>query len=263
MKRRFAIGNSSAVILSLLCGCSSMQPTIKSVTPRISHIGFDAVTLAFDIEVYNPLPMKLRVPAYRYAVDIADSPFFSSDSDAPLELPSVGTGTVMLPARIGYADLWNTFRNLADETEVAYRLRGALPIDLPTGMVELPFSYEGTLPVLKVPHISVTKVETPGISLTGAEVAIEGQIVNPNVFALGISKLGYMLRLGEIDVGHVEVNTDDSVAAGATGVLTLRCRLDAKSAAKSVLGGGKIGAAKLVARGEIDTPYGSVSLSGE
>ena len=50
------------------------------------------------------------------------------------------------------------------------------------------------------------------------------------------------------------------VAPGATGVMTLRGRLAARDAAMKILGGDALGAVKLIAKGEIDTPYGSVRM---
>ncbi len=260
MERSSLGGTCVALAIMMLSGCASMRPTIESVTPRIDSIDFSGVTLAFDVDVRNPNPIKLKAPAYSYAVEIADSPFFSGDADAPLELPAGRTGTVTLPARINYVDLWNSFRSLADESEVPYNLSGVLQFDLPVGQAELPLSHQGTFPVLRPPKFSVVDKNVSDVSLSQAKVAVQVDVENPNTFSLGIAGVGYDLTIGEIALGKVSADSPAAIGAEESGRLTLTGEISAKGALMQLLRGDDLGAAKLSPNGSVVTPFGDVPL---
>ncbi|MHC5110762.1 MAG: LEA/WHy family protein [Planctomycetota bacterium] len=249
-----------ALLTAMLSGCGSMRPSIESVSPRIENIDFEAVTLAFDVQIKNPYPFKLHAPAYRYAIDIADSPFFSGEVDESLEVPAVNTGTVTLPARIGYVDLWDAVKGLASASEAPYAISGALKFNLPTGQTELPFEHEGDFPVLRPPTFTVVKTDVGEKSLRSARIDVELDVGNDNVFPLGVDGVGYEIFIGEVPLGQISVDSAGTIAAGDTGRVLLSGEMSAASALRGILAGNKIGMARCKAIGKVSTPYGEALL---
>jgi len=75
---------SVAVVGLLLCGCATMgaafrKPEVRGVHPRITGIDFTGVTLAFDVDVYNPNFFAIRSPRLRYAFNVEGSSVRSGD----------------------------------------------------------------------------------------------------------------------------------------------------------------------------------------
>ncbi len=258
---RCVFAAAGSALLLCVVGCSS-QPQIQEVRARVTHIDLQGVDLAFEVDVSNPYPISVRPPNYRYAVDIASAEFVKGGPlEATSDLPAAGVGTIIVPARVEYVQLWQAYQNLKDSPEAPYKLHGALAIAVMGQNYEVPFAHEGSFPVLRPPGLSVKNVRTPETSLSSVSVQVEAEIKNPNVFAIGVDGLGYSLRLGEIAVGNVVAATPGSIEAGQTGALTLTGKVTGLEAVQQLLSGQKLGAASLTASGSIQTPYGSVELS--
>ncbi len=255
-----SLGGLLVSMLACGTGCASMQPTLEGVSARVVDIDFERVELAIDVKVRNNAFMGINTPGGRYSLDIAKKPFLKSDTVPPGEFPAGGVGVITLPAEIRYADLLQFYEAVRNSAEMDFHVEGALAFEVAGQPMELPFAHDGKFPVLRVPKIKLTKVEKQGFSLSGAEIAAEGSITNPNVFALGVSDLGYRLKLGEIEVGRVDVTTDEMIEAGASGILALTCKLSTSAAAQGLMGGSKLGSAELRANGAVVTPWGSVEL---
>ncbi len=261
---RLACFLSLAILATgLASGCASMRPTLQSVSARVVAIDFEGVELAFDVDVKNNTFIGLHTPRGRYALRVAEKDVISSDTIPATELPAGIVGTITLPARITYLSLWELVHELKNSAELPYEMEGAMIFDIAGQSLSLDFAHAGDLPVLKLPKVSITDVDTSGFSLRGTNVTVSAQLTNPNIFALGISELGYELKLGNVEIGRVEVNTPGLVDPGASCVLTARCKLAATSAASSVLKGGELGSPKLTPVGAVNTPYGAVSLPGQ
>lgn len=236
------------------------RPTVKAVRPRITGLDLDSVALAFDIDIDNPYGVPIKSPRFRYGVDIQGEPFLQEQQATGLDLPAKGVGTVTLPVRLTYASLWSAYRKLEGATEVPYRLHGAVAVSALGTSLELPVSKSGTFPVLKRPEFSNIEVQIGEVSLRGAQVTVDADIRNPNAFALGLEKLGYALKLGEVGVGNLVASTDKSIGAGQSGRVRLTGEVSGTSALGKLLRGGSLGAPKLSPSGALQTPYGTASI---
>jgi LEA14-like dessication related protein len=263
MIRRFVV---TALALAMT-GCSSVpildslaRPEIRDLRPRITGIDFQGVNLAFDVDISNPYPVAIRTPRFKYGIEVAGTQLMASDTTTSLDLPASAIGTATLPVRVRYADLFNLYRDLSGVAESEYRLTGAIVLAAMGRDFELPLSYAGTFPVLKVPTFAAVKVQPSDISMTRAAITVDAEIGNPNIFALGLEGLGYGLKLGEIQVGGITASTGNTVAAGGKGMLRLTGEISAASAVIQLLMGGRLGAAQIQPRGMISTPYGRTAM---
>lgn len=249
-----------ALAVVLASGCSWMRPEIVGMRPRIDGIDLQGVNLVFDIDVKNHYFSAIKAPRFRYALAIEGAEFISAESDTGINLPGREVGTATLPVRVGYLDLWNAFRNLAGANKADYGLSGALLFNAAGREFELPFAHEGTMPIFQAPKLSVVDFKKPEITMGGAAIDLAADISNPNIFSIGVDDLGYVLQLGDIQVGGLTVSSLREIAAGETGRLNFSGKISAWDAISGLLGGGKIGAVSLLPSGKVKTPYGDVAL---
>jgi hypothetical protein len=169
-------------------------------------------------------------------------------------------GTVTLPVRLSYTDLFRTYQNLADAAEANYTLHGSIILPLLGRSFELPVSHRGTFPVLRPPTFSDINVDLAQVSFLKTKINVDTAMKNPNVFALGIEDLGYMLKLGDVEIGGLTATAANTLDAGETGRLFLTGELSAASAIVNMIKGGNIGGAQIFPSGSIQTPYGPVKM---
>lgn len=250
---------------AVLCGCSylpsSAKPEVTAVRPRITGIDLRGLNLEFDLDIRNPYPVALKTPRIRYGFAVEGNRFAGDELGAGIELPARQTGTATLPVRISYVDLWNAARSLGDAAEVTYTIDGAF---LTSGMGrdwELPFSHTGKMPILKIPTIKVTKFNPPKITLGGAQLGVQADVKNPNVFGIGLDSLGWDLQIGELRLGGLNASTVGSLGAGQTGVLNLVGKISATRALRQLAGGARLGQISIRPVGVLITPYGKVDLA--
>lgn len=263
MKQR---GSHAIVILfsMVISGCSLLQeiqkPEVVSVQPKIAGIDFEGIKLAFDVDVNNPYPLRIRAPRFRYGLDIQQHEFFKGEVESGVDLPAAQVGTLSLPVQLAYKDLWETYQGLSDAKEVDYTLNGALMFSALGQSFDLPVSHRGTFPVLRPPTFSNIKVNLSEVSLTKAKIAVGADVKNPNVFDLGIQGLGYALKVGGEEVGGLTASTGGMVGAGETSQLALVGEISVASSLLKLIRGGKLGDAMLAPSGSIQTPYGPVKF---
>lgn len=248
-----------AVCLSV--GCSSVRkPEVRAVNVQIAGIDFSGLGVMFLVDVDNPYPVALRTPRFRYGIDVAGTEFMRSEALTAIDLPAGGVGTVPLPVRMEYADLWAASTRLKDASEVAYRLHGAIVVSTLDRSWDLPLEHRGTLPILRPPTFSAPRVRIGDVSLNRAQVVLDVDVHNPNVCGLGLTNLGYNLALGGVQVGSLRASTPGELAAKSTGNLSLSGEITAAAALLQLVRGESLGAASLTCSGSIDTPFGSVPL---
>lgn len=239
---------------------SNLQPEIVGVNPRITGIDLQGVNMAFDLDVKNPYPMAIKSPRFKYSFAVEGTPLASEQTAEGVDLPARKTGTASLPVRVGYQDLFNIVGGMRGANKANYAIDGAFLIDAVGENFELPFAHEGVLPILQPPKFSAVNMKQPEVSLSGAKIAVDANVTNPNIFAVGFKNLGYALQIGDIPVGDLAVSTLDKLAAESSGQMSFGGQVSAWDAARGVLSGGKLGEIKIMPRGEIQTPYGPVKL---
>ena len=262
--RRLAGAIIATVLIAPILGCATLssmeRPEIQAVRPRISGIDFQGINLAFDVDVNNPYPLPIKTPRFRYGIDIEGSRFLDSKATSQLSLPANGVGMVTLPVRLSYRDLFRTYQQLADASEANYGLHGALILPFMGRSFEVPVSHSGTFPILRPPTFSDIEVDLAQVSLIKTKISANAQMKNPNAFTLGIEDLGYVLKLGDIELGNLTATTGSTLDAGQTGRLSLTGEASAASALFSLIKGGSTGKTEIAPSGSIKTPYGAVKF---
>ena len=262
--RASLISLTMALLTALISACATFplteRPEIQAVHPRIDGVDFQGVNLAFDVDVDNPYPIPIRTPSFRYGIDIEGSKFFDSEAASGIDLPAKNVGTVTLPVRLSYSDLFRTYQGLADAPEASYKLNGVLIFPVLGRSLELPLSHSGTVPIIRPPTFSDINIDMANISLLKTKINVDTAMKNPNAFSLGIEDLGYVLKLGDVELGGLTATTANTLDSGQTGQLSLTGELSPASAIVNLIRGGSAGGAKILPSGSIQTPYGPVKL---
>jgi LEA14-like dessication related protein len=102
-----------------------------------------------------------------------------------------------------FEQLLNHYSELSKRDEVSYQLDLGLGFDVPLlGRVRLPVSYQGRMPIPKLPDIRVKRIDVERMSLQAVDLMLELEVANPNRFALMLQRLNYQLKLNGMDVGQ-------------------------------------------------------------
>jgi LEA14-like dessication related protein len=250
-------------MIAVFCGCATLginEPEIRGVHPRITGIDFFGVNMAFDLDVYNPNFFAIRAPRLQYAFNVEGSKLFGAETTSSISLPQNGVGMVTFPVRVSYLDLIRTYQTLSKLPEAHYSLDGGLVFPAGIRKVMLPFSYQGTFPILRPPTFSDVKVNIAEVSPGGAKLRISALAKNPNVFPLGIENLGYALKLGDVRIADLVASSDETLKAGQAAPLSFTAEMSAASALLDLMRGSGAGGAALLPSGSVQTPYGPVQL---
>ena len=104
------------------------KPTVESVESRVEGIDLRGVKLAFDVKVNNPNSFAIRKAKFDYAIEIEGKDFLDTEHDADVDIPAQETGTVTLPARLKFIDMYRAYGSLQGKSEVDYIMKGNLII---------------------------------------------------------------------------------------------------------------------------------------
>lgn len=251
-------------MILFLGGCSLLteiqKPSIVGVKPRIRGLDFKGIEMDFDIDVQNPYPVPLVSPNFDYGFKLQESTLFESAKGTEVNIPSKKTGTVTLPMRFQFKDLYRSVSGLAGASEANYELNGTFHFTPWDQAIDLPFSHKGALPIPKPPEISITDLKLSEVSLSRAKINVDSVIRNPNIFGIDLRNVGYSLKLGEIEIGGLKTETSQEIGAGKEGGLSLSGEVSALSTIRTLLKGMDAGKASLSPTGSIKTPYGDLSL---
>lgn len=258
MRNAAMVTAAGALALSLGCATSS-KPEIRDIRANVSGLDVQGVNMIFDVDVYNPYGVAIRSPQFRYGIDIAGSAFVDAGEQTGIDLPGRKVGTVALPARFEYQQLWEMYQSIAGADEIDYRLHGAILLNAMGESLELPVEHRGKLPVFRMPKFSVPRVKMSEVTLTSAKVLLETDVENPNVFPLGLRDVHFDVALGDVPVGSV-TSTTGNLRPRAKGKLTLHGEVTAAGALLQLASGRRPGVPQINWSGSLDTPYGPVPL---
>ncbi|MEO9273481.1 LEA type 2 family protein [Marinomonas sp. 5E14-1] len=214
-------GVSRLIFIALvvfLSGCSALQKTLDVKKPEASVTGVsikdlstDAVTLLVDVNVVNPNAFKLNTAGFDLDLMINKSKIATiAQPDASLSLPAKGSNNMTLPVTLTFDQVLASISGLGDKAEVDYGIEGKVAINLPVlGDIDIPVDYAGVLPVPKQPEVEVKNFNLDSIGLSGAQVSVDLEVTNPNVFDLNLNNLNYALAIEGKPIGQGNIKAID------------------------------------------------------
>ncbi|MCG7985709.1 MAG: LEA type 2 family protein [Candidatus Thiodiazotropha lotti] len=225
----------------LFQGCSSLQqaeqlmtgiqPTGEVKGVNLSGLDLKGIDLQFDVEVDNPNPVAISLDGLDYDLKLLNRSFLKGQQAMGVSLAADGKSQVKLPVRMEFEQLLKQYSDLSKRDEVPYQLDLGLGVDVPLlGRVRMPVSYQGSLPVPKLPDIRVKRIDVERMSLQAVDLMLELEVVNPNRFTLLLQRLDYQFKLNGIDVGQGAAAQTLSVDKQGKGRVRLPLTLDLQKA---------------------------------
>ncbi|MCG8079269.1 MAG: LEA type 2 family protein [Candidatus Thiodiazotropha taylori] len=228
-------------LILLFQGCSSLQqaeqlmtgvqPTGEVKGVKLSGLDLRGIDLLFDVEVDNPNPVAISLDGLDYDLKLLNRSFLKGQQSMGMSLAADGKSQVKLPVRMEFERLLEHYSELSKRDDVPYQLDLGLGIDVPLlGRVRLPMSYQGRLPVPKLPDVRVSRIDVQRLSLQAIDLMLELEVENPNRFALMLQRLDYQFKLNGIDVGQGAAAQSLNIDKQGKGRVRLPLSLDLQKA---------------------------------
>jgi LEA14-like dessication related protein len=190
-------------LILLLFSCSTIQqltkiqnPKLSVKTVRITDFDFSDIYLTFDLQVENPNNLSISLAGFDYHLFLNNQSFLKGNQKNTLEIRSNETTIFEIPLSLNFKNIYQTYQTLKDEDSLSYKVDFGLNFKLPiVGETRLPLSTTGNVPLIKIPPIKLSSIKLQKLNLTGAEINLNLQIINPNFFEFKMNQLNYNLNL--------------------------------------------------------------------
>jgi LEA14-like dessication related protein len=207
-KNRFWIVTIAVIAIAaaalLAVGCESLRdavdvmrkPQVRIAATELEALSFSGLTLRFDVEIENPNPIGIGLSGFDYELQIEGNPFVSGEVAEKVTIAARDRSIVPLPVELGFEEIGQTIAALEGKEEAAYRLSSGFTFDLPVlGRVRVPVETEGTFPILRAPRLQVMSLRLNEISLSGASLALDLELINRNSFKIFVESLEYRFQV--------------------------------------------------------------------
>jgi len=215
----------SALIVTLLAGCQSMQDLISAAPKPTAHVigasirglSLENIVLLFDVEVENPYATSLPLVDLRYSLASGGKNFLEGTAQPTGSIPPRGKQVLQLPATVQFASLLAALKGVKPGAIVPYIADFKIGVDAPVlGRIDVPLSKSGELPVPAAPKIEMSSLAVDKLGLDQIKASAKLQVRNINQFPLDLSKLGVTFALGGYDVASSKLAQPISLPAGQT-----------------------------------------------
>lgn len=184
-------------------GCASLQqlasvekPSVSLDNYRISSLSLKEAEVTFDIKIDNPNPIALNLESYSYQFNIEDNSFLKGSQKSDTQIGANADQIIQLPVRFTYQELFESVKAVVNKDEIAYTFGADLNLDLPLlGLINIPVEQTGTLPVIKLPSLSVKGLDVKKLSFSSADLELDVAFNNPNAFGINLEDVDYNLEI--------------------------------------------------------------------
>ncbi len=200
---RFLIAVAVLAAISFTYSCAALQDLAKTQKPKLSIVDFNLtnlslqdIELTFGVEIDNPNPFAVDLNSYDYDLKFNSLSFIKGDQTQNSSIGANSKSIIHIPVSFNFNDLFNLVSDIKDKDETNFSFEATAGIQAPLlGLINIPFSKQGTLPVIKMPKINLGSLKLANLSLTKADFEVELGIENPNSFGLNLNNFNYNLEL--------------------------------------------------------------------
>ncbi|MDB4967893.1 MAG: hypothetical protein JWN44_3582 [Myxococcales bacterium] len=240
-------------ILFSLVACDQLfsKPRVSVRRVDVTSLTFQGIgaNLVFAVENRNAIGIDLAKLVYQLTVD--NHPFVQGVANNPLHVPANGTGELALPVSFKFVELAQALASIFTKREVPFTINTKLGFGTPLGILEVPLSHTGTLPVPQLPTLSIGGANLGSINATGAGLSVTINVRNNNAFVLPLGPLSYGLAINGAPILNAST-APSQLAAGGTLPLTISAQLDFFRVGSGILRAVQSGGATLALDGSFD-----------
>jgi len=190
------------VVVSILTGCASLPDEFNIKSPK-AHV-VDSRIVGLDLEKIDfEVALKITNPNFFPLFEVSSDIRVYTQGRKVLELSNVaiphqipaGQSTIAkVPVQLVFANVIKLVPDLIHEPEMDYKIEVDLSIPVSVlGVIQLPLTHQGSLPIPKPPRISIASASIDKISLSTVSFYIDLDILNTNKF--DVANLGGNLGL--------------------------------------------------------------------
>lgn len=188
--------------------CSTLQELAKMEKPsvsfsdyKITDLSLDTADLLFDFKVENPNPVAIEIKNYAYDFQIDQQSFLQGSQLANTSIDASGESIVQVPVTLEFDDLVQSFRSVLSQDEINYTIDTIIGTEVPIlGLVELPITHDGTVPVVKLPKLNIASFRVDDLSISKASLMLGIEIANNNIFGIDLNDMNYSIELNGLSV---------------------------------------------------------------
>lgn len=205
MRRRDFLRTTAWVAGTLPCtGCAGLVDLLRSVLrePQVSlrkmeiaSASLDHVTALFHVNVKNPNPIGMRLDGLGYALSLDGARFARGDLDEGLELKAKGSSLVKLPIEFSLGESAQAILAVLDKETLPYALETDFRFRWQRGKISVPVTFDGEMPMPKIPKIEVREFRFTQIGLQGIGVRVTTSVTNPNAFDIPLDRFRFDVKL--------------------------------------------------------------------
>ncbi|HEX2254870.1 MAG TPA: LEA type 2 family protein [Thermoanaerobaculia bacterium] len=240
------------VVLLSTAGCAELlqtagiqEPRVSLDSTRLTSLSLSDVDLLLGFRVDNPNSVGVSFDRFDYRLSVAGTPLAEGDQRRGVTLAAGGASTVEIPLSVAWSDLSAIYRSLRGGGDPGYSLEAGFWFDVPVlGAIRVPVSTDGSFPRLSMPRLSLASLDVERLTASGAELALQLELENPNDFAFTVNDLDYRLALAGETVAGTAGGRGVRVASGGTERWTVPLSVDflraGQALARALSGGGRL-----------------------
>jgi len=180
-------------------GCATLQkfggirpPDLSIEKVNIVSAGLQEMDLVMIVRVKNNYPIGIQVPAFDYNFLIDNHVFLKGNNALNQSISPLSTNHVQVPIRIHFMDLYQSLSALVNKDQASYQISGNIHFKIPVlGRLQIPYEKKGTLPLLKMPKISIKGLRVKSLSFASAKLSLDISLDNPNGFLMMLRNFSY------------------------------------------------------------------------
>ena len=252
-------------------GCESLQsllgsadkPSVRVTGVHFQDLSLESLKLVFDTEVTNPYEVPLPLVNLDYSLSSAGKEFLSGKAPVQGSIPAKGSQVVPLPAALSFVPALKVLEGVKPGSIVPYEARLKLSVDAPVvGILALPVSHSGSLPIPALPEVHLPQVEWKSLSLDSASAVIHLSVKNTNQFPVDLQKLAFGLSLADAKVGEASFAESVKLEPGGQAALQIPVSISPMSLGLGALNllRGEGSGYKLEGSMGLGTPFGPLVL---
>lgn len=190
--------SACSALRGLLGQATIQRPQVDFIGAKLTGLSFDKVTFLFDLKIRNPNSLGVKLAGFGYDLSINGSSFLKGTENKELDIEAQGETIFQIPLTLSYSHLYQVFQTLLQQDNATYHLKCDLSFDLPgLGLVQIPVSKQGDVPLPKLPTVNVEKIELKRLGLSGADLLLGVQVDNPNAFSMIMEGMQYRLNIND------------------------------------------------------------------
>jgi LEA14-like dessication related protein len=270
MRRRTAYWALLA-FLTFFGGCKSLtdildgvpKPSVKVLGVGLRGLSLSGASLVFDLEISNPYATSLPLVDLSYRLASGANAILEGKVVQSGSVPARGTQVIQLPANFRFSALLELLKGVKPGAVIGYQADFSLGVNAPVlGMMSLPFSHRGELPIPAMPQIELASFELAKLGLEETRATAHVRVKNTNQFPLDLSKLGLDFSLGEQEIARTSVSNAISLKPDETQTILVSLSFSPRTVGVGLLNLLRGNQIAYMLRGELEanTRFGPLSL---